>query len=76
MISEECMNHYMYLNEELKKDITKYNDDDLELCVEKIKSISRRISNKRLKEIAKNSADITEKSRLTDQIISNRRRKK
>lgn len=76
MISEECMNHYMYLNEELKKDITKYNDDDLGLCVEKIKSISRRISNKRLKEIAKNSADITEKSRLTDQIISNRRRKK
>lgn len=74
MLNQEDANFYIEAVETLKKDDIRFDEMDMNLCIEKIKELSLKNNTKKIKESVNHTTDITVQSRMVDQMFKNKRK--
>lgn len=75
ILNDNEMNTYLSINEKLRSDYTPYNENDLDLCIKKIKDQKLTKVIKKLKNKVSNTSDVEEQSKMLDQMFKNKRLK-
>lgn len=75
MLSDEDVTYYVDMLEALRGDSSPYNEEDMNLCIEKLKQIGIDQDQKMIQQRIISSTDITEQSRLIDEKFRKKRTK-
>ncbi len=75
ILNDNEMNTYLSINEKLRSDYTPYNENDLDLCIKKIKDQKLTKVIKKLRNKVSNTSDVEEQSKMLDQMFKNKRLK-
>ena len=75
MLNDNEMNTYLSINEALRNDYTPYNENDLDLCIKKIKDQKLTKVIKKLRNKVSNTSNVEDQSKMLDQMFKNKRLK-